>query len=70
MISRGGGGVGDEVEPVSFGVGHHVRLYQYIDVVYKGVGVECLERFNEVFFSVRRLVLVEERSGGGRLHWC
>ena len=49
---------GDELNLVSFVVGCHGRMYQYIDVVYKGVGLEGLERIKEVFFIVQKLVLV------------
>ena len=61
---------GDEVELVLFGVGHHDRMYQEIDGGDEGAGREGLKRVNEGLFPVWQLVLVEESSGGSRLHWC
>ena len=61
---------GDEVEPVSFGVGRHNRLYQEIDGGDKGAGVEGLERANKGLFPVRQLDIVEESSRNSCLHWC
>ena len=46
------GGVGDEVDPVSFGVGRHSRLYQEIDGRDQGAGAEGRERFNKGLFHV------------------
>ena len=46
------GEIGDEVEPVSFVIGRHGRLYQEIDGGDEGYGAEGLERVNEGLFSV------------------
>ena len=43
---------GDEVEPVSFEVGHHGRLYQEIDGGYKMAGSVGLERVNDGLFPL------------------
>ena len=61
---------GDEFEPVSFGVGRHGRLYQEIYGGDEGYGAEGIEMVNMGLFPVLQLVLVEEISGGNRLHWC
>ena len=64
------GGGGGEVEPFSFRLGRHSRLYQEIYGGDEVAGSEVYERFNKVFFPVRWLVLFEEISRGIRLHWC
>ena len=42
--------VGDAVEPVSFGVGRHGRLYQDIDGGEEGALAKALKMINEIFF--------------------
>ena len=61
---------GDEIEPVSFGVAWHGRLYQEIGGIDEGDGSEGLERVKEGLFHVYQLVFIKESSGGSFLHLC
>ena len=56
--------VGDKVDPVSFGVRRHGRLYQKTDGGDKGVMAEVLDRVIKGLFIVLDLVLVKKIRGG------
>ena len=62
------GDVGDKVEPVSFGVGRHSRMYQYIGGGDKRAGAEGLERVNHGFFPICDLVPLKESRIGSHLN--
>ena len=64
------GEVGDEVDPVLFGVGYHIRLYQEIDGVDEGAEGEVIKRVNTGLFPVRLLFLFKESITVSHLRWC